>query len=99
MKHAENGGNEELCHDSCDQKAANDRPPERCILLAPFPQRKRHRDHAQRQFRLKALAKETREKPPDKPVFEMYLDHVRGIAAVAHDRRLERDRPNGHRHF
>jgi hypothetical protein len=37
-----------------------------------------------RQFRLKALAEETREKPPNKPVFEMHLHHVGGIpAAVA----------------
>ena len=47
MQHTEDGGNEKQCRDSRDQKATNDRPPERRILLAPFTQGERHRDHAQ----------------------------------------------------
>ena len=55
--------------------------------------RARPHDHGNaRQLRLKSLAEEPRQQPPDQPMFEMHLHHVGRVATIVQHRRLERDR-------
>src|ERR1700741_2537671 len=46
VQQAENGGNEEQRAEGRDQQTADDRAPERSILLAAVAQGERHRQHA-----------------------------------------------------